>query len=71
MKHTKIVSERGLSLYLGGMRNNTLSVDYCLTLKNKKGKQKKKKKHPLELESHLESEKCNRKFEVILWIIIF
>ena len=66
MKHNKEVSERGLSLYLGGMRNNTFRADYCITLKNKKGNKKKQKRNPLELESHLEFEKCNRKFEVIL-----
>lgn len=66
MKYCTSVLERGLSLYLGGMQNNTLSVDYCLTLKNKKGTNKKQKRNPLELESYLESEKCNRKFEVIL-----
>lgn len=66
MKQNKVVSERGLLLCLGGMRNNILSDNKCLTLKNKKGTNKKQKRNPLELESYLESEKCNRKFEVIL-----
>ena len=66
MKCLISILERGLSLYLGGMRNNIFSVYKCLTLKNKKGTNEKQKRHPLELESHLESEKCNRKFEMIL-----
>lgn len=66
MKCLISILERGLSLYLGGMRNNTQRVNYCLTLKNKKGTNERQRRHLLELKSHLESEKCNRKFEVIL-----
>lgn len=44
MKQYKMVSERGLSLYLGGMQNNTLSVDHCLTIKKERNSQETEKK---------------------------
>lgn len=62
------VTETALSL--GKCLKNVLVIVIVKPLK-KKGIQKKQKKHPLELESHLESEKCNRKFEVILCKIGF
>lgn len=61
------VSENGLVLYHGGMRNNTLRVDYCLTPKTKKGNKKKQKRHSLDLESCIVLKYlCNSKIRGIL-----
>lgn len=57
------VTEKALSL--GNCLKNVLVIEIVKQLK-KKGTHKKQRRNPLELESYLESEKCNRKFEVIL-----
>ena len=63
IQNSRRVTEIALSL--GKCLKNVL-VKEIVKLLNQNGNKRNKKRHPLELESYLESEKCNCKFEVIL-----